>query len=201
MNDSHLVAGAELMARIDVTAICSSLALAVGGATRGDIHLFAYLSSMANTQAGLSPSAWGYQFAATENGLPFAEALDFAADRMVASGELMDSPDGLTPSVQLREIFENVASGHSFGSRVSLIRDVCSVAVYRALPGIGRAVRGEDQLKRSQRVGSVRLIDELELARSLTQLTLSVRDQLPPQYPPSSPAMLWLDQWEREHAG
>lgn len=200
MNASHLDPGVELTARVDAAAIADALAISVGGASRSDLHLFAYLASMVSSQEGTAPSSWGYPFAGTSNGLPFAEALDYAIDRMVADGDLVDGIDGFGLSDWMRIRLDAAETGPSYGSRVQLIQDVANVAVFRALPSIGRAIREEPQLARSADIGAVRLIDESELASTLMRLMLAVRSQLPEDYPPSAPAMLWLDAWAAKSA-
>ncbi len=200
MDRSHLSPSAELLARVDVATICYSLSVSVGGASRQDVHIFGYLSSMVNTQYGASPSAWGYDFAASSSGLPFAEALDFAMDQMLRSGDLVDSADGYTLSAGMSGRLAASANAEAFGRRIAMIEDVANVAVLRALPTIGRAVKSEPQLARSAQIKAVRIIDEGELARTLVNLLLTVRDQLEGDFPPALPAMLWLDTWERERA-
>lgn len=196
--NSHLEPEVELLARIDVATICASLAISVGGASRHDVHLFAYLSSMAHSQMGFAPSSWGYQFAASKQGLPFSDALDFATDCMLFDGELTETNQGFQLFDPFLSRFEVIAQGQSFGRRVALIRDVCNVVVFRALPSISRAVRNEPQLSRSASVGVVRLIDEGELGKTLMALMLKVRNRLPAEFSPSAPAMLWLDEWEQQ---
>lgn len=197
MTPSHLDPRAELLARIDAATICDALSVSIGGATRQDVHQFGYLASMVNSQYGASPTAWGYRFAASATGFPFAEALDFAMDKMSADGDLLGSPDGFQLSEGMRERIAVAAAGASFGERILLIEDVANVAVFRALPTIGRALRGEPQLARSSQLKTVRLIDEEELAQTLMRLLLDVRDELPDVFPPAVPAMHWLDRWER----
>lgn len=196
MATSHLAPRAELMARIDVAAICATLEISVGGASRTDIHLFGYLASMVNSQSGSSPAAWGYPFVANGRGLPFAEALEYSLDNMVDTGELLDGQDGLILSHDFSLKFDIAAAGVTFFERVNLVRDVCNVAVFRPLPTIGRAIRNEPQLMRSASVESVRLIDNDELRKTLMSMMLQIRDHLPDDFAAASSAMLWLDQWE-----
>lgn len=201
MNRSHLEPRAELFARIDVAAICETLTVSVGGASRHDVHLFSYLASMVNSQYGASPSAWGYRFAASAEGLPFAEAVDFTMDEMIDGGDLDLTANGYQPSTSLRDRVATAESGSVFGERIALIVDVTNVAVFRTLPSIGRAVRSEPQLARSANIQSVRLVDEQELAETLMRLLLSVRERMKGEFPPSLPAMIWLDIWEQEREG
>jgi hypothetical protein len=164
------------------------------------VHIFGYLASMVNTQYGASPSAWGYEFAASSSGLPFAEALDFAMDGMLRTGDLVDSADGYVLSETMSARLAASSDGEAFGRRIAMIEDVANVAVLRALPTIGRAVKSEPQLARSAQIRAVRIIDEVELAKTLVGLLLTVRDQLQGDFPPALPAMLWLDTWERDRA-
>lgn len=197
---SHLEPRAELLARLDVTAIVSSLSVSLGGASRHEIHLFGYLAAMAHSQTGTAPSDWGYGFAASKSGIPFADAIDYVSDAMIGSGELLEAKHGLRLASSYSERFEVIAEGESFGERIRLVRDVCTVIVFRSLPRIGRSVRSEPQLARAADLGVVRVIDEAELSDMLMRLMLRVRDQLPEEFPPSGPAMLWLDEWERRSA-
>lgn len=199
--DSHLPPRVELLARLDVTAVVSSLSVSLGGASRHEVHLFGYLAAMAHSQAGSAPSSWGYEFAGSANGLPFADAIDYAIDAMTLSGDVLDGRNGLRLAPAYFERFDAISRGDSFGERIALVRDVCTVVVFRTLPQIGRSLRAEPQLARAARLGTVRVIDEAELSNMLMTLMLKVRDQLPEEFPPSGPAMLWLDEWESISAG
>lgn len=197
---SHLSPRSQLLARIDVMTVCSALSTSVGGASRLDVHLFAYLAAMVNTQVHDFPEDWGYDFSASPQGRPFAEALEYCIEEMLLNNEVLETSDGMILASRSRAFLLAAEDGASFSPRIALLRDVCNVVVYRALPTIGRALENQPAMSRAVALDQVSLIGEDGLREYLAGLMLRVRADLPETFSPSWPAMLWLDLWEGQDA-
>ncbi|MCY3811295.1 MAG: hypothetical protein OXH15_05825 [Gammaproteobacteria bacterium] len=48
-----------------------------------EMHLYAYLGNLVALKGGVPVADWGYGFAVTADGFPFADALDFATSKLI----------------------------------------------------------------------------------------------------------------------
>ncbi len=58
----------------------------VEGFSRPEVHLFAYAACLLSLYEGQPTADWGYEFASTENGLPFSPEVDEAIDTGIGLG-------------------------------------------------------------------------------------------------------------------
>src|SRR5437016_13209164 len=59
----------------------------VEGFSRPELHLFSYAACLLSLYEGQPSADWGYEFIATENGLPFAADLDASLETAFGLGQ------------------------------------------------------------------------------------------------------------------
>lgn len=167
------------------------------GITASELHALAYLSCLVSLLGGRAPESWGYDFAATSSGAPFATALDDAIEGLRSSG-LLESRE----SVYYTSRFGNdeVALWSELESlrwRVRYLGPACDSALALPLPTVTGALTGEPQLRRAMRLNQTReLLDEtgLEMLEphlsGLADVTGSMESVRAGDY--YAPTLVWL---------
>lgn len=73
-------------AYFDTLALGERMGDLVDGFSRTEIHLFAYAGCLLSLYEGQPVSDWGYEFASTDNGLPFSVEVDEAVETAMGLG-------------------------------------------------------------------------------------------------------------------
>lgn len=98
-------------AYFDVLSLGERIGDLVEGSSRPELHLFSYAACLLSLYEGQPAADWGYEFVATENGLPFSQEIDVAINTALGLGLLhvhgaliMLTGDGRTELIALREM-------------------------------------------------------------------------------------------------
>jgi hypothetical protein len=86
----------------------------VEGFSRPELHLFAYTACLLSLYEGQPVAEWGYDFASTENGLPFSQDIDASIEFAIGLGQLRPNAsliligaDGRSELAELRRLGAN----------------------------------------------------------------------------------------------
>jgi hypothetical protein len=102
------------VAYFDVLSLGERIGKVIEGFARQESHLLGYAACLLSLYDGEPVSDWGYEFAATPNGLPFSEDVNAAIDvaltlnHIRAQGPLLIiTPDGIGEVANLRKLESN----------------------------------------------------------------------------------------------
>jgi hypothetical protein len=136
-------------AAFDVLAICRQLTRSAGGATAAELHVFSYLSCLLYVYDGHDAGGWGYSFAATPAGSPYARELADATDRVRAAGWLVDRGPVVVLSEAGRSELDALAAFASKAPRLRYLDSATAAATLLPLPSVADALAYEPQLRRA----------------------------------------------------
>lgn len=112
-----------------------------------EIHTLAYLACILSIFCGQSTESWGYRFAVTGSGAPYAESIDKAITGLTASG-MMESVAGAYRLSTLGESMRNSTATHRDPSlRLPYLDAAANTTLALALPMAVAAVMREPQLR------------------------------------------------------
>jgi hypothetical protein len=143
-------------AAFDVLVVIQRLSSAEGGATAGELHVFAYLACLIALYEGREPEDWTYGFAATPAGAPFATAVFEESARLRAAGLVLDSEDVLVLSNVGHSELALLRALPSMARRERYLEAACASSTLLPLPSVADAVSLEPQLRRALESPSTR---------------------------------------------
>jgi hypothetical protein len=149
-------------AGFDVAFISDALGPALDGLRPAEVHSVSYLARLL-VELDEAPSiSWGYEFASTSTGAPFASRIDEAVTLMIATGNLLEDRGLLISSSRGSEMFEQMRRMNSLQSRERYLEPACSVSLTMPLPAVTDALVHEPQLRVALALGQTRpLLDEV----------------------------------------
>ena len=114
-------------------------------ATKGEIHLLAYLASLLSVYArkGKDASNWGYAFAATPGGAPFSESLEVEIQELVSKGAYRVIGTSLHLTPEGNQLQESLSRLNLTRIRYDYI-DSASATVFALPMGLIRAAIARD---------------------------------------------------------
>jgi hypothetical protein len=138
-------------ATYDSLFILSRLRDPLRGVTEGEVHLFAYLSSLLGLFRGRPATDWGYTFARTKWGSPFSPAVGEALKELQLGGQIeKDLSDAVPTLICTKEGSALLASLDEFElakDRLQFLDAACSSALTLPVSAIRRAIRMEPTFK------------------------------------------------------
>lgn len=136
-------------AAFDALAICRDLSRSAGGATASEVQVLAYLACLLSIYDGHDADRWGYSFAATPAGSPYARQLAQATDRIRAVGWLVDRGPVVVVSDTGAVEFDALAAFPSNRPRLRYLDAATAAATLLPLPAVADALAYEPQLRRA----------------------------------------------------
>lgn len=136
-------------AAFDALAICRQLGRNAGGATAAEVQVLAYLSCLLSVYDGQEATTWGYSFAATPAGSPYAPDLAEATDRIRAAGWLVDRGPVVVVSDAGTSEFEALSTFPSKRPRLRYLEAATAATTLLPLPSVADALAYEPQLRRA----------------------------------------------------
>ena len=130
-----------------------------------EIHTLAYLACILSVFCGQTADSWGYRFAVTGSGAPYAESIDKAIVGLAASG-MMESVAGACRLSALGESMRSSTATHRDPSlRLPYLDAAANTTLALALPVATAAVMREPQLRTAVELAQRRgLLDTAGLA-------------------------------------
>jgi len=123
-----------------------------------DVHLFAYLACLLSLYSGRTPQDWGYSFAATSKGYPFAHDIADSLQSLLISGCLHSDTNGITISSKGEEEYQLNGSLGRNGEREIFLAGACSAILAMPLGMIRWAISEEPELKRARVISDMLLL-------------------------------------------
>ncbi|MFF3911667.1 hypothetical protein ACFYZJ_38385 [Streptomyces sp. NPDC001848] len=177
----------------DTLTITKELSVVSGGATEGEISLFAYLSCLLSVYEGNPPSEWGYQFSATHTAAPYSESLASAVDELKISSLLVQSSSGLQLSNGGLEEWNQYASLGRFQARMPYLTGACGSTLLMPLPAVGESISAEPSLRRALELSSKRELLGEGGRETLMEHFRAVSEAVPEADDLMIPAVVWLE--------
>lgn len=177
----------------DTLTITKELSVVSGGATEGEISLFAYLSCLLSVYKGNPPSEWGYQFSATHSAAPYSESLSSAVQELQIPSLLVPSPSGLQLSDRGTEEWHQYASLGRFQARMPYLSGACGSTLIMPLPAVGESISAEPSLRRAIELSSKRELLGEGGRETLLEHFRAVSEAVPEADDLMIPAVVWLE--------
>lgn len=153
-----------VVAAFDVSFVCFSLERSLGGLRPAEIHGLCYLARLLALFDDWPEQAWGYDFASTKAGAPFASRVDEAMSLMLATGTLVEAGETVSLSDRGRGLLERTRELPSLARRQRCLEPACSVTLTMPLPAVSDALTHEPQLRAAVTLQQTRpLLDETGL--------------------------------------
>lgn len=130
----------------DTLAIVAELGELLGGVTRAETHIFAYLACLLSLYEGNATASWDYEYVNTPESIPFSADLHDAIEQFVRAGVVDESAGVLKLTERGRAEYEFVSSLFQNASRKEFIRGACSSALAMQPNAIKEALREEPEL-------------------------------------------------------
>lgn len=134
-------------AAYDVLTIVARLERILGGVTRSELHLLAYVACLLSIYRRFPAAEWGYGFIRSQWGAPFSSHLERAVDSLSASG-LLDVYSEIimsTPPGQKFVTFLDGISEHQW--RTEFLQGACDSALAMSLGAMRGALHYEPGLR------------------------------------------------------
>jgi hypothetical protein len=176
----------------DTLTITKELSVVSGGATEGEISLFAYLSCLLSVYEGNPPSEWGYQFSATHSAAPYSDSLASAVNELKISSLLVDSSSGMQLSNEGLEEWRQYAPLERFQARMPYLAGACGSTLLMPLPAVGESISAEPSLRRALELSSKRELLGEGGRETLMEHFRAVSAAVPEAEDLMIPAVVWL---------
>ncbi|MFE4412339.1 hypothetical protein [Streptomyces sp. NPDC056821] len=177
----------------DTLSISKELSAVSGGATEGEISLFAYLSCLLSVYKGNAPADWGYRFSATHAASPYSDELSSAVRELSLSGLLVTGESGLQPTDRGTDELNAYSSLVRFVSRRPYLEGACGSTLLMPLPRVGESISAEPSLRRALELSSKRELLGDGGREDLLEHFKAVEEAVPEAEDLLIPAIVWLE--------
>ncbi|WP_419851238.1 hypothetical protein [Candidatus Poriferisocius sp.] len=130
-----------------------------------EVHALAYLACILSVFCEQPAEMWGYRFAVTGSGAPYAESIDTAIERLAASGMIESAAGTHRLSTVGKTMRDSTATHSDPSSRLPYLDAAANTTLALALPVATAAVMKEPQLRTAVELAQRRtLLDAAGLA-------------------------------------
>lgn len=143
-------------AAFDVLAIVAGLTPPFSEVLFSEVHLFAYLSCLLSLYDGQPVADWGYSFAGTREGSPYAHPLSDSIQSLYGSGFLIGDERLIQISEAGRQEYEFLCTLSQNIRRTEYVAGACASVLALPLGVVRAALSQEPALKRTAALAATR---------------------------------------------